>query len=231
MTSSCRRRAVGVRLEARVVPAAGLQLTLEDGVQRGCRADVRLPGTSRLLMGRGGSGQTLLESCAGAGLFAEASLECRDLPGRVCQFRCRPLLCLLMSSRRIRQPVLDLDALGQRGAQLRFPLLQPSGQGSNLRLPLATGILERRMRFRLPHGQLLDRRGVRRMTLVGAMQGHFELQQSLLQPGADPVDARQGNLMLRLALAEARGQGGDLRGVHPAVVLAGELRSGETLLD
>jgi hypothetical protein len=31
---------VGVRLEARGVPAAGLQLTLEDGVQRGCRADV-----------------------------------------------------------------------------------------------------------------------------------------------------------------------------------------------
>ena len=69
------------------------------------------------------------------------------------------------------------------------------------------------------------------MTLVGAMHGRFELQQSLLQPGADPVDARQGNLMLRLALAEARGQGGDLRGVHPAVVLAGDLRSGETLLD
>ena len=136
-----------------------------------------------------------------------------------------------MSSRRIRQPVLDLDALGQRGAQLRFPLLQPSGQGSNLRLPLATGILERRMRFRLPHGQLLDRRAVRRMTLVGAVQGHFELQQSLLQPGADPVDARQGNSMLRLALAEARGQRGDLRGVDPAVVLAGDLRSGDTLLD
>ena len=124
-------------------------------------------------------------------------------------------------------------ALGRRGpvrggTLLRVLQCRPGvGQVPLDRVQGSGRCRQRVTQLRLARRQPLGPRRVGCVTLLGAAEGRFELQQSILEARADPVGAHRCRAVLRVRIVQARGQRGQLRGVAAFCVLTRELRGGE----